>query len=203
MAASYETLFSTRDLTTLSNLAAVPAAIFVASSGRWGFAFVQLLACVLSIVFHATEADTIDLLGVPVPIEHGLDDGVVVPSLVPSTWLEAGRQHSVTLLRLDELGAIFSVIATMVACGGPVRTLRAAFGPCRIPTAIGLTSLAVSDLLLQGWAHALVHAVWHCLAFALPPLLFAAVSTNDGACEVGNNNEARTTNTDATRKKDN
>lgn len=169
MAAKYPQWFSTRDVTTLSNLVALPSVVYMASSGKWHLALAMLLACVLSILFHSTEADSVYVVGLEV--RHGLDDGLLIPALVPATWLAFGKQHSHTLLRLDEIGALLVIVATVAACGGPAKFIRAARGPFLWHIVVGLTSLAASDLLLEGWAHAITHAIWHTIAFALPPMM--------------------------------
>ena len=161
---------STRDVLTLSNLAAIPTAWKIAKNEqRLGLALVQLLACALSLAFHATEADSVNVFGISV--EHGVDGGFVVPALVPKEFLAAGVRNSALLLCLDELGALLAVCLTTAACGGPKHTVRIIIGSYRSLVLLGLASLAVSDLMLSGWPHALLHALWHIIAFSLPQLL--------------------------------
>ena len=166
---------STRDLTTLSNFAALPSAIFLCKSKlahAKSVAIWQVLACVLSLAFHSTESHEFSALGMK--LDHELDDGCFVRMALPDSLSTWGRDHSTFLLRLDEIGALILVAFTCTACGGLFRTLRLAFGPCRSVTLPALGALVVSDLLLRGWAHAVLHAVWHGCAFALVPMLLSA-----------------------------
>lgn len=170
---------STRDLTTLSNLAALPTATYlILSHKRPTLAFAQLLTCALSFAFHATESDRFEALGLT--LNHELDDAVLVQRVIPPAWLAWGRVHSTLLLRADEFGALLAVGGLFVACGGALRTLRLAFGRFRVAVLPALAALVTSDLLLRGWAHAVVHALWHVCAFLLTPILLRAAEDDRG-----------------------
>lgn len=162
---------STHTLTTLSNLTALHSAdIYLILSHhhhhkRPTIMFAQVLSCALSLAFHATESCRFKVIGLA--INHELDDGSLVQCVAPPAWLTRCRTHSTLLLRADEFSAPLAVSGLFFACGGALRTLCLVFCRFLVVLLLVLAALMTSDLLLLGWAHALVHAFRHVCAFLL------------------------------------
>uniref|UniRef100_A0A7S2TQL4 Uncharacterized protein n=1 Tax=Lotharella oceanica TaxID=641309 RepID=A0A7S2TQL4_9EUKA len=182
-------VMSTRDLTTLSNIGALPAVAHLWAGGRPVAAAAVLLAMGFSIAFHATEGESMHVFGMDV--HHHLDEGYVVRHVFPARWMRWGKEHSNMLLRLDEAGALMALVVVCISGGGFGRVFSSAYRECTWSVVLALLSLALSDLCLDGWAHAVVHTCWHGLVFTLPVRMsvFAASNSDNRALADGRKKE--------------
>jgi hypothetical protein len=176
-----------RDLTTFSNFAGCATALRAKQAGECRLATALFLASVLSLAFHATEGDEVHLVGGLLTVRHGLDDGLLVGRIVANApactreWFHVARRNTDVMLAIDEIGALAAFATTCAACGGPRATLSTALSPrFRFATVVAAVAIIASDLVLSGAPHAVLHAVWHVIAFTLPLELVLASRRGPG-----------------------
>ena len=70
---------------------------------------------------------------------------------------------------LDQFGGSCALAATVTACGGVTEFVYRLLSPEFVGYAVvAFFALASSEGFCKGWAHALMHAVWHWIVFTLP-----------------------------------
>ena len=156
-------LVAPNDLLVLSNLAAVPAVVHLASFGNVLLAGTLGFAAVASALFHAAETTKHDLGS------HGL---------AGSPWAKGLSNNEVTLLWIDRAAAFVAVVLTSNRVGGVPELICKLSGSAWLMASVfvALTCLCVSEVS-TGWTYALWHSAWHVLVFSLPRHLIGASAT--------------------------
>jgi len=131
-----------------------------------------------SFIFHATENGAYQILPGLV-VDHNVPRSSNIDAILYNepvrTWCEMNTK---VLLKIDEMFALLMIAQVVHAVflkGKPHLKKRARFlGAVLFPlqrfpvlATSAIVSLAVSDLLLDGTPHALLHSLWHVLAFTM------------------------------------
>ena len=140
-----------RTLLVFSNL----RGLWPISRACWPASMAMFVAMVASMVFHATVGPTVTTVW-HTELRNGLDDEGLLKFIQSTPFGRLCREHSRDLLLLDQLLALNAVVVT-VACHG-MPNFRAALFACLILYLGGQA---------EGIAHAILHCVWHTLAFAI------------------------------------
>jgi len=134
-----------------SNLGALP----VIWEACWPVSVALSLAMVASMVFHATVGPEVTTMW-DRTLRNGLEDDGLLWVFTNSSFGRRCREHSREWLLLDQVFAVVAMVVTIAYYGFP--RFR--------PSVFALLVLALSDMT-DGISHAILHSVWHSLAFAI------------------------------------
>jgi hypothetical protein len=121
----------------------------------WPVSVALFVAMMASMVFHATVGPTVTTVW-HTELQNGLDDEGLLKFILDTPFGRLCREHSRDLLLLDQLCALNAMVVTITCYGMP--NFRA--------TLFAVLILYLSDQA-SGIAHAILHSVWHTLAFAI------------------------------------
>jgi len=113
------------------------------------------VAMMTSMVFHATVGPTVTTVW-HTELRSGLDDEGLLKFILDTPFGRVCREHSHDFLLLDQLCALNAVVVTVACYGMP--NFRA--------TLFALLILYLGDQA-SGIGQAILHSVWHTLAFAI------------------------------------
>lgn len=121
----------------------------------WPVSAALFVAMVASMVFHATVGPTVTTVW-QTTLATGLDDDHLFRFILDTRIGRLCRERSHDLLLIDQLCALNAIVVTVACYGMPnVRS-----------TMFALLLLYLGDQG-SGIAHAILHSVWHNLAFAI------------------------------------
>ena len=151
-----------RDLLTFTNCVSILVCIYhFRDERRHLLRCLILLSGLSSFAFHATENGSYIYHGLE--IDHKVDDSWILEHIFPPELLAFGKANTNNLLILDEAFAVLLILAVLIEISFSFSILKKR--SARIFFA--LATLLISDFLLDGFCHAILHSAWHLQAFAL------------------------------------